>query len=140
VFVRIILAAALVALALHPHPARAFVPPRADYACPRAALHGTWKGYAHTFNDEEVVSLDSVRSTPGRLEVRVMYSPYASKGTHSTLYEIEKQPTCVGRTAHYDVLNMTWDLELTPNDELTIRTMHPDRGAHLVRLRRVANN
>jgi hypothetical protein len=52
-------------------------------------------------------------------------------------YEVEKAPTvCVGRSVRYEVFRMTWDLEHAPNDELIFRSVHPEQGTHVVRLRR----
>jgi hypothetical protein len=135
---RRILAAAVVALALHPGPARAFVPSGADVSCPRAALQGTWIAYAHTFDGMEVVAYDHIRFSPGRLEVTLRHAPLSNpKAARTIMYEVEKLPiACVARTVRYEVFRMTWDLELTSNDELTFRTSSSDQGTHVVRLRR----
>ena len=131
------LAAALVALALQPQSARAFVPPGVECSCPRAAVHGTWLAYAHTFDGEEMTPHDRVRFSPGRLELLFNYGPPGKKTMRSVLYEVEKPPiACVARSARYEVFGMTWDLELTSNDQLVLRTSHPEKGTHVVRLRR----
>jgi len=56
------------------------------------------------------------------------------------LYEVESPPTaCIARTARYLVFGMTWDLQLTSSDDLTLRAAHPERGTHVIRLRRVVH-
>lgn len=132
------LAAAFVAFSSVPQPARAFVPPTADVSCPRAAMHGRWVAYAQTLNGEEMNPVDRMRSTPRRLELSLTYSKLGKKGSHTTEYEVEALPrACVARTVRYEIRDMIWDLELTSNDELTIRVSHPERGTHIMHLRRV---
>jgi hypothetical protein len=135
---RPILVAAVAALALHPGPAHAFVPAGADVSCPRSAHYGTWIAYAHTFDGAEVAAYDTIRFAPGRLEVTLRFAPLANKKAARTImYEVEKLPiACVARTVRYEVFRMTWDLELTSNDELTFRATHAEQGTHVVRLRR----
>jgi hypothetical protein len=118
-------------------PARAFVPPAVDHGCPRSALHGDWVAYAHTLDGAELLAADRLRSTPGRLELSLVVAKVGSKASQRILYEVERPPSaCIARTARYLVFGMTWDLELTSNDDLTLRAAHPERGTHVIRLRR----
>jgi hypothetical protein len=131
------LAAMLLALASHPRPASAFVPPGVDAACPRAALQGTWVAYAHTLNGGEMAAYDRMKIAPGHLDLTLKYSSPGQKCVGSVLYEVERPPTtCLGRSIRYEVFQMTWDLELVSNDELIFRSVHPERGTHVIRLRR----
>jgi hypothetical protein len=130
---------AFVACALLPRPAHAFVPPSVDYTCPRTALHGTWAAYAHTRDGVELNPRDRMRSTPGHLELLLTFSELGSKAIKSILYEVERAPTtCVARTMRYAVRDMTWDLELTSRDDVTIRVVSVARGTDVIRLYREA--
>lgn len=135
-----VLAAALTVLGLvgGAPAAHAFVPPSADHACPRAALHGAWVAYAHTLDGEEVTPGDRLRSEPGRLELSLAYSRGSTKSKRAILFEVERPPSaCLARSVYYTFFNVAWELELTTRDELTIRATDKD-GAHVIRLRRVA--
>lgn len=135
-----VLAAALTVLGLvaGAPAARAFVPPSADHACPRAALHGAWVAYTHTLDGDEVTPRDRLRSEPGRLELSLAYSRGGKKNERAILFEIERPPSaCLARSVYYSFFNVAWELELTTRDELTVRATDKD-GAHVIRLHRAA--